>query len=117
MWMAWSRYTKTGRIDDVKIDFYNGMPTMFSVKKYSDALNALRIERQIGGHFQHSLTSIDAANRKATFLKADNSSVDVDYDFLHAVPPMGPLEFLKGSPISDAAGWGWCRFPLLCCIR
>jgi NADPH-dependent 2,4-dienoyl-CoA reductase/sulfur reductase-like enzyme len=105
MWMAWSRFDRTSRGNDISIDFYNGMPTMFSVKKYSDALEALRLERKIGGHFQHSLTSIDAANRKATFLKADKSTVEVDYDFLHAVPPMGPLEFLKTAPISDAAGW------------
>ena len=27
------------------------------------------------------------------------------YDFLHATPPMGPLDFMKGQPIADAAGW------------
>jgi len=31
--------------------------------------------------------------------------VDVDYTFLHAVPPMGPLDGMKGSPIADEAGW------------
>ena len=27
------------------------------------------------------------------------------YDFLHATPPMGPLDFMKGQPIVDAGGW------------
>jgi len=103
--MAWDRYRKTGRGQNVKVDFYSGMPTMFSVKKYSDALEALRVERGVGGHFQHNLASIDSANHKATFKKADGSITDVDYTVLHVTPPMGPLEFLKGSPISDAAGW------------
>jgi len=103
--MAWDRYRKTGRGDHIKVDFYTGMPTMFSVKKYSDALDALRIERGIGGHFQNNLTSIDPANHKATFTKADGTTTDVDYTLLHVTPPMGPLDFLKGSPISDAAGW------------
>ncbi|PSR74933.1 hypothetical protein PHLCEN_2v9467 [Hermanssonia centrifuga] len=105
MWMAWDRYQQTGRGDKIKIDFYNGMPTMFSVKKYSDALENLRKERGVGGHFQHNLVSVDTGNRKATFKKSDNSTVDVDYTLLHVVPPMGPLDFIKGSPIADEAGW------------
>lgn len=105
MWMAWDRYRRQKRSDYVHIDFYTGMPSMFSVKKYSDALEALRIQRGVGGHFQHNLVSIDTDNHKATFKKADGSTTDVDYTLLHVTPPMGPLDFLKGSPISDAAGW------------
>jgi len=105
MWMAWDRYRRTKRGDNIKVDFYTGMPTMFSVKKYSDALNDLRVKRGVGGHFQHNLVSIDSANRKATFKKADESTIDVDFTLLHVTPPMGPHDFLKGSPIVDAAGW------------
>lgn len=105
MWMAWDRYKQTRRGENIKVDFYTGMPTMFSVKKYSDALNDLRVERGVGGYFQHNLVSIDSANRKATFKKADTSTVDIDYTLLHVTPPMGPLDFLKESPIVDAAGW------------
>ncbi|KAG5654524.1 hypothetical protein H0H81_001165 [Sphagnurus paluster] len=105
MWMAWDRYRKTDRGDNIKIDFYTGMPTMFSVKKYSDALNDLRVDRGVGGHFQHNLIAIDSINHKATFKKADESTVDVDYTLLHVTPPMGPLDIFKGSPVADSAGW------------
>src|SRR5882724_10157339 len=105
MWMAWDRYMQTKRGDKIKIDFFTGMPTMFSVKKSSDALNNLRVDRGVGGHFQHNLVSINPANRKATFKKADQSTVNVDYTLLHVTPPMGPHDFLKSSPIVDAAGW------------
>ena len=27
------------------------------------------------------------------------------YDFLHATPPMAPLDFMVGQPISDQLGW------------
>jgi NADPH-dependent 2,4-dienoyl-CoA reductase/sulfur reductase-like enzyme len=104
MWMAWDRFKKTGRGENVTVDFFTGMPTMFSVKKYSDALEALRIRRGVGGHFQHNLIAIDSANRKAKF-QTGEGPVDVDYTLLHVTPPMGPLDVLKGSPISDAAGW------------
>ncbi|KAG1831805.1 sulfide-quinone oxidoreductase [Suillus variegatus] len=105
MWMAWDKYQKSGRGNNIKIDFMTGMPFMFSVKKYSDVLNALRIERGIGAEFQHNLVSIDVANRKATFKKVDGSIMDRDFTLMHVVPPMGPLDFIKGSPIADPAGW------------
>ena len=105
MWMAWDRYRKTGRGDNIKVDFYTGMPTMFSVKKYSEALDMLRLKRGVGGYFQHNLTSIDTQNHKAFFTKADGSTITVDYTLLHVTPPMGPLDVIKRSPIADASGW------------
>ncbi|KAI0302262.1 FAD/NAD-P-binding domain-containing protein [Russula brevipes] len=88
MWMAWDRYRKTGRRDQIKIDFFTGTPTMFSPTR----------RRGVGGYFGRNLVSIDAANRKAVEIKED-------YTLLHVTPPMGPLDVLKGSPIADAAGW------------
>ncbi|KAJ6496638.1 hypothetical protein C8R47DRAFT_1114910 [Mycena vitilis] len=105
MWMAWDRYRRTNRISKIHVDFYTGMPTMFSVKKYSDALNELRIGRGVGGFFGHNLVSIDDANHKATFKTGDGSDVVADYTVLHVTPPMGPPDFLKGSPIADPTGW------------
>jgi NADPH-dependent 2,4-dienoyl-CoA reductase/sulfur reductase-like enzyme len=106
MWMAWDRWRKTGRGNKVKTDFISGMPTMFSVKKYSDALEQLRTERGVGGKFGRNLISIDAGKRKATFKNvSDGSTVTEDYNLLHVVPPMGPLNVMKQSPIVDAAGW------------
>jgi eukaryotic sulfide quinone oxidoreductase len=106
MWMAWDRYRKTGRRDKITVDFFTGMPTMFSVKKYSDALDALRIKRGVGGFFGHNLVSIDASNRKAVFKNvADGTERKEDYTLLHVTPPMGALDVLKRSPIVDAAGY------------
>lgn len=105
MWMAWDRYKKTDRGNNIKVNFYTGAPTMFGVKKYSNALEALRIERGVSASFQHNLVAVDSANHKATFQKGDGSTTVVDFTTLHATPPMGPLEVLRGAPISDSAGW------------
>ena len=102
--MAWDRFRRTGRGDTISVDFYTGMPSMFSVKKYSDALNQLRQERGVGASFGHNLVSVNPDAHKATFKTAD-ATVDVDYTLLHVSPPMGPLDALKGSPIADQAGW------------
>ena len=70
---------------------------MFSVKKYSEALDKLHVERGVGGYFGHSLVSVDAANRKAVFKNvADGTESKEDYTLLHVTPPMGPLNVLKG---------------------
>ncbi|EJD06011.1 FAD/NAD-binding domain-containing protein [Fomitiporia mediterranea MF3/22] len=103
--MAWDRYRRTQRSDTIKVEFWTGTPTMFSVKKYSDALDKLRLSRGIHAEFSTNLTSIDTSNRIATFKRADGSDVSTDYSLLHAVPPMGPLDFIKNSPIADQAGW------------
>ncbi|KIL69712.1 hypothetical protein M378DRAFT_68827, partial [Amanita muscaria Koide BX008] len=49
MWMAYDRFKRTNRLDKIQVNFCTGMPTMFSVKKYSDALDDLRIQRGING--------------------------------------------------------------------
>lgn len=105
MWMAYDRFKRTNRLDKIQVNFCTGMPIMFSVKKYSDALDALRIQRGINGYFTHNLESIDVANRKATFKTADGSHVHFEYSLLHATPPMGPLDVIAKSPIADTAGW------------
>ena len=105
MWMAWDRFRRTNRSDSIKVSFYTGMPTMFSVKKYSDALDALRIQRGIDGYFSHNLESIDVGNRTANFKSADGSTVQVGYSLLHVTPPMGPLDVIATSPIADSVGW------------
>ena len=106
MWMAWSTWEnvlKSG--SNIKTEFYTGMPTMFAVPKYSKALDKLRVKRGIDAGFGHNLVSVDSAAKKATFKKGDGSTIEKEYTLLHAVPPMGPLDVIKGSPIADEAGW------------
>ncbi len=102
--MAWDRFQRTGRADTISVDFYTGAPAIFSVKKYADALEELRIQRGVGIALKHNLISVNSEAHKATFKTADGS-VDVDYTLLHVSPPMGPLGVMKGQPIVDAAGW------------
>jgi len=105
MWMAWDRYQRTKRGEQIEVDFITGMPTMFSVKKYSDALNELRQSRGVGGKFGHNLVAIDAKAQKATFKTPDGNTVEENYSLLHVTPPMGPLSTIKGSALADATGW------------
>ena len=89
--------------------FISGMPSMFSVPHYSKALDAIRESKGIGRELNTNLVSIDAAKKVATFevLAGDDKGkkVEREYGMLHVVPPMGPLDWIKKSPLADAAGW------------
>lgn len=76
---------------------------MFAVPKYAAALEALRVQRQVEGLFQHNLVSVDARNKVATFknLADDGKEVEKDYGFLHVVPPQKPWDWVAKSPLGE----------------
>ncbi|WFD00671.1 eukaryotic sulfide quinone oxidoreductase [Malassezia yamatoensis] len=89
----------------IKIDFATGMPTMFSVPKYSEVLNQLREERGVGGLFKHDLVAIEDQGNTAVFSVPEGDNVKIPFDFLHVTPRMVPPEFIKNSPLSNDAGY------------
>ncbi|GAA5932512.1 hypothetical protein JCM1841_000233 [Sporobolomyces salmonicolor] len=105
LWMAESQWRKDGVRDQVSPVFATGAPTMFGVPKYSAALEKLRQERNVEGAFNHNLVSIDNKARVATFATADGKTAEREFDFLHVVPPQTSPDFVKNSPLADAAGW------------
>lgn len=111
MWLALDHWAKQGvfkRADassPIKIDFVTGMPTMFSVPKYSKVLDELRQERGVGGYFQHNLVAIEDNNKTAVFQKPDGEKVKFSFDFLHVTPTMSPPAFLKNSSLANEAGY------------
>ena len=74
---------------------------MFAVPKYSEALEALRKERNVEGLFQHNLVAVDAEKKVATFKNLGDSGKEVkrEYDFLHVVPPQKPWDWVAKSPL------------------
>ncbi|GAA6043003.1 hypothetical protein JCM8097_003883 [Rhodosporidiobolus ruineniae] len=105
LWMAESQWRKDGVRDQVSPVFATGMPTMFGVPKYSQALEKIRQERNVDGLFGHNLVSIDNSKKVATFSTGEGQTATRDFDFLHVVPPQVAHEFVKASPLADAAGW------------
>ncbi|CAK3970495.1 sulfide,quinone oxidoreductase flavo-binding [Lecanosticta acicola] len=110
MWLAEHKWRKAGIFnpDDLsnspaKIAFATGLPVMFGVPKYSKRLDALREQRRVEGLFEHDLTSIQG--NTATFTRPQGDTVSRHFDFLHAVPKMGPFDLIKNSPIANAAGF------------
>lgn len=111
MWLALDKWKNAGLYNPsrpsespVKMTFATGLPTMFGVPKYSTELDALREQRGVEGLFQHDLISIDG--NTATFTSPDGKKqIKRHFDFLHAVPKMGPHEFVKNSSLANEAGF------------
>jgi sulfide:quinone oxidoreductase len=63
----------------------------------------------IGLNFGQTLVSVDGPGHKATFsvAGADGSKTLVtrEFDLLHVVPPQRAPDFIRVSPLADAAGW------------
>jgi sulfide:quinone oxidoreductase len=105
--MADSYWKSTG--NKYSSSFITGMPTMFAVSHYAKALNAIREEKGISGTFNTNLVEVRPDTKSAVFevLAGEDKGKKIEKEFglLHVVPPMGPLDFVKNSPLADAAGW------------
>ncbi|KAJ9116788.1 hypothetical protein QFC24_006683 [Naganishia onofrii] len=108
-YMAQDRFARTGRFPAVGVEFVTGLPVMFGVPHYSVALDKVRKEKGIEADFAKDLCEVrvQGGERIAVFkdLKNEGKTVEKEFDMMHVTPPMGPLEFIKSSPLADAAGW------------
>ncbi len=66
-------------------------------------------DRGIASHYQHTLKAIDADAKRATFETPDGMA-EMDYDYLHVIPPQRAPEVIRQSGLSWADKWtdqGW----------
>jgi sulfide:quinone oxidoreductase len=106
MYLADDHFRKTGVRDRSEIHYFSGTPGIFSVKPFAETLNKVIARKGIQTHYKHQLTRIDPEAKRATFKNLDNDEeVTVGYDMIHVTPPQGPPEFIKTSPLANAAGW------------
>lgn len=106
MWLLEDTLKSEGKREEAKISYWTPGGAMFGVKHYSDKLNRIREERNVGGNFKQKLVAIDPIAKVATFENVDTKEKTQQcFDMLHVAPHMSAPSFLKGSPISDAAGF------------
>ncbi len=103
---AWRRRGVLGNID---IDFMNAGGVLFGVKDYVPALMEYVKKYDARLNFFHDLVAIDGPSKKATFRvsRPDEApmEVTVDFDMIHVCPPQTAPDFVRVSPLADAAGW------------
>ena len=109
MYLSADHWTRQGVISHIDIDFCNAGAVLFGVADYVPALMEYVKKYRIGLNFGETLVAVDGPAHKATFMKtlADGSKEKVvrDFDMIHVVPPQKSPDFLRVSPLADAAGW------------
>lgn len=109
MYLAADHWKKSGVLSDIEIEFCNAGAVLFGVAAYVPALMEYVDAYGIGLRFNHNLAAVDGAARVATFLRTDadgkRETVKKEFDLLHVVPPQRAPDFIRASPLADAAGW------------
>ncbi|PWS36948.1 TIGR01244 family phosphatase [Falsiroseomonas bella] len=109
LYLSADHWLRARRLNDIQIDFYNAGPVLFGVKEYVPALMRYVERYHAQLHFQHRLVRVDGPARRAWFVRTDaggaTETVETGFDMLHVVPPQTAPDFLRVSPLADAAGW------------
>ena len=109
MYLSADQWKRSGVLDQIQIEFCSAGGVLFGVAAYVPALMEYINAYSIDLNFGHTLTRVDGPSRTATFsrLNPDGSqdTVTRQFDMLHVVPPQVAPDFIRVSPLADAAGW------------
>jgi len=109
MYLSADHWRRQGVLDKINIQFFNPGAVLFGVADYVPALMEYVKAYGIDLKFSHTLTAIDGPGKIATFTRANadgsKESVQQAFDMIHVVPPQKAPDFIRVSPLADAAGW------------
>ncbi|HWU84164.1 MAG TPA: TIGR01244 family sulfur transferase [Rhodocyclaceae bacterium] len=109
MYLSCDEWRRRGVLSSSNVQFHNAGAVLFGVAAYVPALMEYVKAYNIHLNFGHNLTAIDGARRIATFTSTTPEGVkeklDCPFDMIHVVPPQTAPDFIRNSPLADAAGW------------
>lgn len=98
-----ARFRDANLRDNISIDFYPSGGKFFGVKEYNEATKKYFKARNMNYHFGNNLVAIEPEAKKATFENKDGR-FDLEYDFIHVVPPMSAPKAVKNSNLGFSEG-------------
>lgn len=109
MFLAADYFRKHGVLENINIQFMSGGTRLFGVEKYEKTLKKVVEKDEIKLNFFLRLDEIDGPNKKAKFVGIGPENKDkefwVNYDMIHVTPPQSAPDFIRNSPLANAAGW------------
>lgn len=109
MYLAADRFRKRGTLDKFNIEFLTAAPGLFGVPFFAKALSKVVADYGILTNFNHNLVAIDGPAKTATFEVTDSEGnkqrITKAFDMIHVTPPQSAPDFIKKSPLANAAGW------------
>ncbi|TDL91269.1 bifunctional protein tyrosine phosphatase family protein/NAD(P)/FAD-dependent oxidoreductase [Meridianimarinicoccus aquatilis] len=109
MYLSGDHWHRNGRLKNIDISFHNAGGVLFGVKDYVPALMDYVNKYRADLNFFNTLIAVDGSAKTATFKVAkpdtDPTEVKVEFDMMHVCPPQTAPDFIRVSPLADAAGW------------
>ncbi|SEM89791.1 bifunctional protein tyrosine phosphatase family protein/NAD(P)/FAD-dependent oxidoreductase [Palleronia pelagia] len=109
MYLSGDAWFRRGVLKDIDIQFMNAGGVLFGVKDYVPALMRYVEKYDATLNFFHDLVAVDGPAKRATFRVAKPETapaeITVDFDMIHVCPPQVAPDFIRVSPLADAAGW------------
>lgn len=109
MYLSADHWRRTNRLDAIDIEFFNAGAALFGVAEYVPALMEYVKRYGIALNFGRNLIAIDGERKRATFARAlpegGTETLTREFDMIHVVPPQKAPDFVRASPLADAAGW------------
>ena len=108
-YLAADHLKKKGTLNESHLEFLCAKPVIFGVPHFQGPLNEICDTYGIKRSFQHNLISVDGNTKEAVFKQSDKDGntkeITKKFDFIHVTPPQTSPDFVKNSPLADAAGW------------
>ncbi len=109
MYLSGDHWRRTGVLGNIDIQFHNAGGVLFGVKDYVPALMEYVKRYDASLNFFNNLVAVDGPARKAWFdvTKPDTpvERIEVEFDMMHVCPPQTAPDFIRVSPLADAAVW------------
>jgi len=109
LYLSGDYWHRNGTLKDIQIEFRNAGGVLFGVKEYVPALEEYIARYNAELNFFNNLVAVDGPAKKAWFDVAkpdtDVERVEVEFDMMHVCPPQTAPDFIRVSPLADAAGW------------
>ncbi|CEF56851.1 NAD(P)/FAD-dependent oxidoreductase [Acetobacter ghanensis] len=108
-YLASDHWRKQGTLNRTNVDFCLAGDALFGVAYFRPALQQAVDYYGINLRYKHNLVAVNGPERKATFAVTGPdgkvTKVVKEFDMLHVTPPQSAPDFVKKSPLADAAGW------------
>jgi len=109
LYLSADHWYREGVLEDIDIQFCNAGGVLFGVKDYVPALQSYMDKYGATLNFFHNLVAIDGPAKTATFevRRPDTAPerIEMGFDMIHVCPPQSAPDFIRVSPLADAAGW------------
>jgi len=109
MYLSGDAWFRRGVLKDIDIQFNTSGGVLFGIKDYVPALMDYVEKYDATLNYFHTLVAVDGPAKKAWFdvAKPDMpvERIETDFDMMHVCPPQTAPDFIRVSPLADAAGW------------